>query len=733
MPAKLPAQSLSFHFPSNLINSETCMKKTILVVEDEAIVAMDLKNILTDLGYEVPDTVASGEEAIQKALELRPDLILMDIHLSREIDGIDAAKKIIQDLDIPVIYLTAYADEETLERASQTATFGYILKPFEAREIRANLEIAFYKYRIEQELKENRQWLLAILNSISDAVVASDLKGNIQFINPIAAALTGYQSDEIVNRNLSEIFNFIQESTRFPIENPILTALSEGHAIKMPDNTLLLSRTGQEIPVADSASPIVNQAGITYGAVMVFRDVTQEKREREQLEYNALHDALTDLPNRSLFLNRLQQAVDRSKRISSFRFTVMLLDLDRFKSINDTLGHLLGDQLLIAAANRFKTHLRSIDTVARFGGDEFAILLEDAQDLTFICRMAERILDELQKPIRIDEHEILVTASIGIVLSSMPYNNTEELLKDADIAMYRAKQRGRSCYEVFNTDMHSQAKALLQLEYDLRQAILHKSFQVYYQPIVDLSTCRILSLEALIRWPDPQGKLIPPTEFILVAEETGLIYAIDQLVMHESCCQLKKWHQLFGNRSLIFEHDHLALVPTSLEDFTPLSINVNLSSKQFSQKGLVESFTRILQTTGLQGNAIKLEITESAFIENADAAAVLLSQLKTLGIKICLDDFGTGYSSLSYLQKFPIDVVKIDRSFIQGIESDSEKLEIVRAIIGLCRNLGIAVTAEGIETYEQYHILLELGCEYGQGYLFSHPLNGTTITDLVNY
>lgn len=705
-------------------------KKTILVVEDEIVIAMDLQAILIDLGYRVPEIITSGENAVEKALELRPDLILMDIHLSDQMDGIEAANRIIQTLDIPIIYLTAYADEETLQRASRTVPFGYILKPFEVRELRASLEIAFYKHHLDQLVKESQRWLLAVLNSISEGVAASDANGLIKFMNPVAEALTGWPQAEAIGQSPQAVFRFINEFTREPIASPLLQALQQDSSVHLPDNVLLLDRQDNETPVADSASPIRNGQNLPEGAVMVFRDVTDQRQIQAQLEHSALHDALTQLPNRALFLDRLQQAIDRDQRVPEFGFAVMLLDLDRFKVINDTFGHGVGDQLLMAVAPRFRSHLRSMDTVARLGGDEFALLLEDVRDVAIACRTAERLLEELQIPFTIGSHEFLVTASVGIVLSSMPYTQATDLLRDADIALYRAKSQGRNCYEIFDTAMHLQARYLMQLEHDLKRAIAREELRVHYQPIVSLETMAVISVEALVRWQRSGSELIYPDQFIALAEETGLIGAIDRWVFQAACRQLKQWQPL-SNASWIIELGSPArLSDQSTPPFT-MAVNVNLSSKQFVQENLVDIFAQILQEAGLSGHRLKLEVTESVFIENAAEAAKTLAQLKALGIQVCLDDFGTGYSSLSYLHKFPIDLVKIDRSFIQGMEADAEKLEIVRAIIELCRILGMETAAEGVETIEQAEMLLDLGCQYGQGHLFARAIEGAVITQIL--
>ncbi|PZV03139.1 MAG: two-component system response regulator [Leptolyngbya sp.] len=702
-------------------------KKTILVVEDEVVIAMDLQATLIELGHHVPEIVTSGEAAVQTALALRPDLILMDIHLSEALDGIDAAAAIMEVLDIPVIYLTAYADEETLKRASFTVPFGYILKPFEARELSANIEIAIYKHQLDKTVKENRRWLLAVLNSISEGVAASDTQGLIKFMNPVAEALTGWSQTEAVGRSPAEVFHFIDEVTRKLLENPLLKSLADDSAVSLPEGVLLRAKAGNEIPVANSTASIYNDRGQAEGAVLVVHDTTEQRRLEAQLAHSALHDALTQLPNRTLFLDRLQQAVERAQRSPEVGFVVMLIDLDRFKSINDTLGHLLGDQLLIEVAPRLQTYLRTMDTVARFGGDEFAVLLEDVTDVAVACRAAERILDELKKPFSISNHELVVTASIGIVMSSTPYEEPVDLLRNADIAMYRAKSRGRGDYELFDMVLHNQARELMEREHDLRYAITHDEFEVHYQPIVSLATHEVTSLEALVRWQKPSGEMIYPDQFIHLGEEMGVITAIDQWVLRQACLQLKSWQQLELG-TWVWADGQLARQSNDTGSPLTMAINVNLSSKHFAKKNLLDTFVGILQDTGLSGHYLKLEVTESVFIDNPTEAIAILNQLKELDVQICLDDFGTGYSSFSYLHQFPIDLVKIDRSFVQDIDTAPERLEIVRAIIGLCHTLGMEVTAEGVETPQQRDILRDLGCEYGQGYLFARPTDGTTIT-----
>ena len=423
----------------------------------------------------------------------------------------------------------------------------------------------------------------------------------------------------------------------------------------------------------------------------------------EQLIHDAFHDALTGLHNRVLFMDRLQQAIVRSNRNEEEQFAVLFLDLDRFKLVNDSLGHLVGDQLLIATAQRLQSCLRSCDTLARLGGDEFAILLEPVQSISDAIAVAERIQQDLSVPLPLNGYEIFTTASIGIASSTIGYERPEDLLRDADTAMYCAKEQGKACYALFDTDMYKQTVTRLQLETDLRWAIERQELCVYYQAIMLLETGQITGFEALVRWQHPTRGLISPAEFIPVAEETGLIVPLGQWVLQTSCQQLCQWQAQFP-----------AL---------PLTMSVNLSSKQLSQPTLVQQIDQILQQTGLAPKWLNLELTESGIMQNAVSAAKLLAQLKLRKIQVSIDDFGTGYSSLSRLHQFPIDTLKIDRSFVNQINQTGENIEMVEAIIALAHSLGMDVVAEGIETAEQLTQLKQLQCEYGQGYLFSKPLN----------
>ncbi|MGJ5633080.1 bifunctional diguanylate cyclase/phosphodiesterase [Nostoc sp. CALU 1950] len=442
-------------------------------------------------------------------------------------------------------------------------------------------------------------------------------------------------------------------------------------------------------------------------------EINERKQAEEQLRHNAFHDALTGLPNRAFFIERLKNTLQRAKQQENYLFAVLFLDLDRFKVINDSLGHLKGDQFLIAIANRLEVCVRSTDTAARLGGDEFTILLDEIQSLSDAIKVAERIQQELTLPLELDGQEVFTTASIGIALSStVDYDQPENLLRDADTAMYRAKVLGKARYEVFNPEMYTNALVRLQLENDLRRAIERHEFQLYYQPIVSLTNGRILGFEALLRWQHPERGLICPTDFIPLAEETGLIVKIGYWALHEACRQMQNWR--------------LSDRINSLE-----KISVNLSVKQFSQPDLIEQIGEILHSTGLDAGSLMLEITESAILENGDEANAALSELRKMGIELSIDDFGTGYSSLGRLHNFPISVLKIDRSFVSPIDGNGKNLEIIETIITLAHKLGMDVTAEGVETKEQLAFLRNLNCECGQGYFFSRPLDNAAAVELI--
>jgi diguanylate cyclase (GGDEF)-like protein/PAS domain S-box-containing protein len=469
-----------------------------------------------------------------------------------------------------------------------------------------------------------------------------------------------------------------------------------------------LHKSGRAVWAYLNISRIHDSQSNSSRLIFQIQDITDRRRAEEQLLHDAMHDGLTGLPNRALFLDRLKLAIARAGRRDDYHFSVLFLDLDRFKTVNDSLGHLVGDQLLIGITRRLETCLRAGDTVARLGGDEFTILLDDVGGADDVHEVTERIRAELGRPFNLGGHEVFTSVSIGVAPSTVGYERADDVLRDADTAMYRAKALGRARHVIFDKEMHARAVNLLQLETDLRRAVERREFEVHYQPIVLLNTGRLHSFEALVRWRHPKHGLISPMDFIPVAEDTGLIVPIGHWVLAEACRQACRWQKQFPARG-------------------PISVSVNLSAKQFAQPDLAEQVRGVLEETGLEPHCLKLEITESVVMENSGVAVEMLARLRVLGVELSIDDFGTGYSSLSYLHRFPVSTLKIDRSFVNQMHDNDENTELVRTIITLARTLGMEVVAEGVETERQLAQLRELECEHGQGYYFARPMEAAAV------
>jgi diguanylate cyclase (GGDEF)-like protein/PAS domain S-box-containing protein len=680
------------------------IKRRILVVEDESIVALDLQDRLESLGYDVPAAVASGEKAVELAEVLTPDLVLMDIQLQGAMDGIEAADLIRQRFGMPVIYLTANADHPTVQRAKLTEPFGYVIKPFDERELHTNIEMALYKHQAGQALKESEQRYRLLVELSPEAIVV-ECDGRIVYANSAAADLFGAASVE--NLMGLAVADFVHPEHR---ENFLAR---EGHS---SDNRQTNLKVEKFIRMGGEPRDVeVVLAAVSFGGKpamqIITRDITERRRAEEQLLHDAFHDSLTGLPNRALFMDHLELAVNHYRRRKGYLFAILFIDLDRFKVINDSLGHMIGDELLVAIARRLEVCLREGDTIARLGGDEFTILLDGISDHTDAHRVAERVQEVLEQPFAHGGRELFISASVGIKYSATGDEQPEDLLRDADTAMYCAKALGKAQYKVFDARMHKHALTLLQIESDLRRAIEREELKVDYQPIVSLQSGRISGFEALVRWRHPERGLISPSDFIPIAEESGFIIQIDRWVLRQACIQMRKWQDdLPGTRKM--------------------RISVNLSCKQFLQPTIVAQVMDILRETGLDPNSLKLEITESVMMESGDYAMGVLEQLSAAGIELSLDDFGTGYSSLSYIHRFPVTALKIDRSFVKRIDGEQNG-EIVRAVVALARNLGLEVVAEGIETVLQFDQLKALGCEQGQGFYFSEPVDEASATELI--
>ena len=542
--------------------------------------------------------------------------------------------------------------------------------------------------------------------AVGMALMATD--GRWLSVNPSLCKLVGYSEEELLATN----FQSLTDPDDLGANLAELYQMVEAKTVTMTGEKRYLHKDGHVVWANVSTSSVFDDQGHPTHFIVQSQDITERKQAEASLHRAAFYDGLTGLPNRVLFTEHLELALKQSKDNPDHSFAVLFLDLDRFKNVNDSLGHVVGDQLLTAVAKRLENCVRESDLVSRFGGDEFAVLLNGLMDPSDALDTTGRILREIEAPFRLSGYDVFTNASIGLSFSTPEYQTTEEILRDADTAMYRAKEHGKGRIEIFDTSMHARAIARLQLENELRQALQRNEFEVYYQPIMDLQQGRLSGFEALVRWRHPVRGIVSPAEFIPVAEDTELIIPIGTWVLREACRQVREWQ-------------------TNYPSPTPLTISVNLSGKQFNQLDLVTQVKQILFQTGLDPRSLRLEITESMVMEDAEAATAMLRQLRSLDVQLSIDDFGTGYSSLSYLHRFPVNILKIDQSFVGRMTMDEESMGIVETIITLAQKLKMAVVAEGIETDEQRQKLIALNCVYGQGYLFSRPVSADAAIELI--
>jgi diguanylate cyclase (GGDEF)-like protein/PAS domain S-box-containing protein len=564
--------------------------------------------------------------------------------------------------------------------------------------------------RLREALQEVQQKYSQIWDSAHEGLWECDTAGNFRSVNAAMARLCGYPTPQFLMADLPDFGRVMwADAEQF---DSWLKQLRAG-LCPQDEEVQLRRKDGGTVWTVASARPIFDNGGRITGFTGSFDDVTKQKVAEDRLMRHAFHDKVTGLPDRSLFMERVGQHIRRAQRQEGHCFAVLLIDLDRFKVINDSLGHGSGDQLLSSVARKIEAVLRPGDFLARLGGDEFGIVLDETPDRDLVTQLADRIQKRLTLPTNIDGQEIFSNASIGIALGSKD-DGVDTLMRDAEAAMYRAKERGRARYEIFDPETRQARQTnMMQLESELRRAVERNEFLVYYQPIVSLATGRLVGFEALIRWAHPKRGFISPGQFIPVAEDTGMILPIGNWILRESCKQLAKWHTRGGRDAA-------------------LMMSVNLSTRQFQQPDLVKQVDRVLQANGLDGGSLKLEITESAIMGNPETAISMLKQLKAYGIKLSLDDFGTGYSSLSYLHKFPFNVLKIDQSFVSNMDVSDKNEEIVRTIVALAHTLHMDVIAEGVETEAQLEHLRALKCHYGQGYYFSGPIDAPSATELLD-
>jgi diguanylate cyclase (GGDEF)-like protein/PAS domain S-box-containing protein len=560
----------------------------------------------------------------------------------------------------------------------------------------------FLSSSLKPSIMDNPPWLIHTLNHTSDAIMITtsyleDPGPTIVYVNQAFTQMTGYTDEELIGQTPRILQG---PKTNRQVLQRLKRELAEGKVVQ--GTTINYRKNGSEFYNKLLIEPIRNAHGEITHYLSIQQDITDHQRAKARLLYDANRDPLTQLLNRFGALEQLEAGVARSKSYPDYLFAVLLLDLDRFKLINDSWGHQVGDQLLQHVAQRLQHCLRPTDMIARLGGDEFLILLNNIQDVAQVSLVAERIQQQLNQPFILGEYEVFSTASIGIALSSTGYEQTEDILRDADTALYRAKARGKACHAIFNQTMHHRALERLQLENDLRRVIEQDQLQLHYQPILNLKTQEVEGFEALVRWNHPTKGLIAPDQFIKIAEETGMIRSIGRWVLEEACKTVRFWQTHF---------------PSAVHRF----MSVNLSIQQLTQPDFLETVQEILLKTGCRPDCLRLEITESSIMNQDKMMISVLQQLRNLGIKLCIDDFGTGYSSLSRLYYFPIQTLKIDRSFVSGMSQSIGQAKIADAIIDLAHHLGMDVVAEGVETLEQLTTLKNWGCEYAQGYWIARP------------
>jgi PAS domain S-box-containing protein/diguanylate cyclase (GGDEF)-like protein len=672
-------------------------KIRMMIVEDERIVAMDLQGRLKSMGYEVVGSAVSGEEAIEKAEALRPDMILMDIMLDGQLDGIQAAEIIRSRFGIPVIYLTAYADTATLERAKITEPFGYILKPFEERELHGHIEIALYKNRMEKRLRDSEErYVLASLGT-NDGVWDWDLTAEKIYFSPRWKSMLGFDEDEI-GQNPREWFSRIHPEDKARVEQQIAEHI-EGKAGHFESEYRIQCKDGSYRWTSARGLALVDAAGKAYRMAGSQADITERK----------LYDALTGLPNRILFTDKIGEALGHGR---AHRSRVAVLSL-KACDFTDVVDGVRGDRdgLFLQMARRIQGTLRAGDTLGHLGEDTFGVVFTDVRDGAEGSVLAGHVLQALNTPFDLNRQQIHFQFRVGVALNEDD-STPEDLLRDSGIAMNRARVSNRSQIEVFDPRMRRVVTARIQLEADLRRAIENEEFQVHYQPIVSLITGQITGFEALVRWPQGNGVIRLPGDFIPLAEETGLIVPIERFVLNAAVRQMRDWER-------------------QMKPGAGITMSVNLSPQHYSEPGLVDEIKRLLKVTGFDSRLLKLEITESALMRNTDIVAANLSQLDALNIKLAMDDFGTGYSSLSYLHQFPIKTLKIDKCFVSNLGRRSESRKIVQAIVALGRNLGMDVTAEGVENNRQIVELQAFDCSHAQGYLFSKPISREAVMKLL--
>ena len=673
----------------------------LLLIDGDLADATKVMEALTRPGQPHVEWVKSLSEGLQRLKQQGIAGILVNLFLpdSRGIDTFD--KTLAAAGNIPILVLCGANNESIGKLAVEKGAHDFLLKDhLDPYSLTRAVSGMFEHGKTADALFVEKERAEVTLNSIGDAVLSTDIEGNVTYLNTVAECMTGWERAEAVGRPLTEVFNIIDGTTRERCENPMELAVRENKTVSLTANCILIRRDGYEAPIEDSAAPIHDRGGWVTGAVIVFHDVSAARKMSLQLSHLAQHDVLTDLPNRMLLNDRLQQAITMARR-HGYRIAVLFMDLDRFNHINDSLGHVVGDQLLQAVAARLERSVRESDTVGRQGGDEFVVVLSELVAAENAGISAAKLLAALTLPYHIGPHDVSVPVSIGVSIYPDDAEDAETLINNADTAMYHAKENGRNNYQFFRQEMNIRAVERQFIEGSLRVALERNEFSLYYQPKIDLGSGAITGVEALLRWRHPERGFIPPAEFVPIAEDTGLILPIGQWVLREACRQSREWLDA---------------------GFAPMPMAVNISAVEFRSKDFVESVREILAESKLDPRCLELELTESVLMKHAESTVAMLKSLKDIGVQLTVDDFGTGYSSLSYLRQFPVDSLKVDQSFVHEISSHPDDAAIVSAVISMGNSLKKRVIAEGVETREQLDFLTAEGCEEAQGYYFNRPM-----------
>jgi diguanylate cyclase (GGDEF)-like protein/PAS domain S-box-containing protein len=699
----------------DLAGKDGAMSESILLLQDSARNAAVIQELLAQSGEGpfVIEWIRSCGAALERLGDHTKDditAIILDLLLSdgQELEMLD---RIIQTSPhIPILVIADSEHEDIAKQAIQRGAQDYILDSrldsyslskalHNMLERKANAEALF----MEQERAQ------VTLNSIGDGVISTDGEGNVTYLNQVAEAMTGWTGAEALGRAFSDVFRIIDSTNPEHTVNPMTAAMHENRTVGLSASCILIRRDGVEFPIEDSAAPIHDRRGHVTGAVMVFHDVTQARAMSQRMAHLAHHDYLTDLPNRLSFDDRLAQAMAAARRHKE-QLAVLFVDVDRFKHINDSLGHAIGDDLLLSIAGQLVASVRGSDTVSRQGGDEFVILLSTIAHAEDAAVIANKILTSLGKIHRVKEHNLQITVSVGIAIYPADGIDAETLVKNADIAMLNAKDNGRNNYQFFKRDMNEHALERQSLESGLRHALERREFVLYYQPKMDLETQAITGAEALIRWRQPGRGIVLPEKFIPIAEQCGYIVPIGRWVLREACRQIQGWLDA---------------------GLAPMPVAINISAVELRSKNFVRGVGAVLEDTGLDPRYLEFELTETALMQDPKSTVAVLKSLQEMGVRLALDDFGTGYSSLSYLKRFPIDALKIDKSFVRGLCINTGDANIVSAVINMGKSFRLRVIAEGVETRQQFLRLQAQQCAEGQGYYFQAPVAGNEFGKLL--